>query len=97
MTKLRYNITRPIRLDLGLEAVERRRRRGAVNEVFPLRQQRKYFQVNRGRMMNDVAIIAEVVRDLPGHAKIVKPDIRELHQSPKSVGGEIVSRLQRRW
>src|SRR6266478_2220117 len=90
---LPLHTTNPIRLDLGLEAVERGRGRCAVNGIFSLRQQRQHLQVDRGRMMNDIAVIVQIVGYLARHAKIVKRDIRKQRQSRKRIGGEIVNRL----
>src|SRR5207249_10485799 len=86
--------TDPIGLDLGLEALERGRGRCPVNGIFSRCQQRKHLQVDRGRMMKDVAVIAEIVGYLARHAKIMKRDIRKLRQSPNSVSREIVDGLQ---
>ena len=94
--KLPLHTTNPIGLDLGLEAIERGRRRCAVNEIFSLCQQRKHLQVDRGRMMKDVAVIVQIVGYLAGRAKIVKRDIRKLRQSRKRVSREMVDGLQRR-
>ena len=87
-------IVDPIRLDLRLEAVERGRGCRAVDGIFSLCQQRKHLQVDRGRMMDDVAIIAQIVGYLAGHTKIVQRDIRKLRQSRQRVGGKIINRLQ---
>src|SRR6267378_6099174 len=88
--QLLLNTVNPIGLDLGLEAVERRRGCCAVDGIFSFCQQRKHLHVDRGRMMNDVAVIVQIVGYLPGHAKIVKRDVRKLRQSRQRVGGEVI-------
>src|SRR5258705_12171958 len=79
--ELPLDTTNPIRLDLGLEAVQRGRGYRAVNGIFSLCQQRKHLQVGRGRMMDDVAIIGQIVGYLRGHTKIVQTAIPTLRQS----------------
>ena len=50
----------PIGLDLRLEPLQRRQRRVAVDDVFPAASHRQHLQIDRGRMMDHVAVI---VRD----------------------------------
>src|SRR5260370_27841556 len=98
MTKrqLQLNTIGPVRVDLRLQLLQRRGRGGAVDEVFSLRKPRENLQIDHGRMMDDVAVIFQVMGYLRGLAKVVQVGIRKLCQSVGGIGGEIVDDLQRR-
>src|SRR5260370_15038545 len=58
--QLLLNTVNPICLDLGLEAVERRRGGFAVAGLFSFCPQRKHLHVDRGRLLNYVAVILQI-------------------------------------
>src|SRR5258708_16195589 len=94
--QLPLDIIGPVRLDLRLELLQRRGRGGAVDEIFSFRKPREHLQIDQGRMMDDVAVIFQVMGYLRGLAKVVQVGIRKLCQSVGGIGGEIVDDLQRR-
>jgi hypothetical protein len=44
--------------------------------------------------MQHVGVVAEVVGDLIGYAKIVEPHVRKLQQALKCIGREVIADLQ---
>src|ERR1700722_19693183 len=92
---LPFQIVDPIRRNLRLEPVEGSRRRGAVDEIFPLREPREYLPIDRRRMVDHVGIVVQIMGDFADAAKIVQANVGKGRKPPAEIGGEIVDAVQR--
>ena len=74
-TLLSFDTADLVSRGLRLETFQRGGRRGAIDDVVACCQPGKDFQIDIGRVMNQVAIIAEIVSNFLHRAKVVQPDI----------------------
>jgi hypothetical protein len=70
-TLLSLDTADPVSRDLRLEAFQRGGRRGAIDDIVACCQPGEDFQIDIGRVMNQVAIIAEIVGNFLHRAKVI--------------------------
>src|SRR4051812_21643190 len=69
-----------IGLDLSFKRIQRRERRLSIDTILSTRQPIQLLRIDRRRMVDDVAVVIEIVRHRPDRAEIVQTHIRKLRQ-----------------